>query len=60
MVLVQAFDRMFNPMGEPVSVDNVQGMAWGVRDDIKNGKRGMIANQCTSSVSIHWWIVTEA
>lgn len=34
-------------------LDQVQGMAYGVREDIQNGKRGLIANWCNGPVV--WW-----
>lgn len=37
----------------------VPGMAWGVRNDIANGKRGIIANWCASDSSVCYWEVKE-
>lgn len=40
-------------------LSTVQGMAWGVREDIENGKRGLIPNWCTASQNVCWWEVLE-
>jgi hypothetical protein len=36
-------------------LDQVVGMAWGVREDIQRGKVGLIVNQCNGKVT--WWEV---
>ena len=57
MIVIQALDRRCEPLGEPTDLANVVGMAWGVHEDIQNGKRGMICNQCTAPA--FWWLVSE-
>jgi hypothetical protein len=39
----------------------IKGMSWGVREDIQNGKRGLIPNWCSSpdSARVVWWEVIE-
>jgi hypothetical protein len=56
--VIQALDGQCKPIGEPKDLTTVAGMAWGVREDIQNGKRGMIPNWCSSPAV--WWLVTEA
>ena len=57
MILIQALDRRCNPIGLPMGLADIVGMAWGVHDDIKNGKRGMIVNQCAGTV--YWWVASD-
>lgn len=57
-VLVTAYDRRFNVLWHD-TLSNVQGMAWGVREDILNGKRGLIANWCTTPSDVHMWEVED-
>lgn len=57
--MIQALDMGYRPIGEAVPLNEIKGMAYGVREDIEAGKTGLIGNQCVSEASrrVYWWNV---
>lgn len=58
MIVVTAYDRMHRVVFANKPVEEVVGMAYGVREDALSGKRrGLVGNQCTAPESrgIYWW-----
>lgn len=57
--IVIALGRDYKPVRIPMYLSEVVGMAYGVREDIQNGKIGLIGNQCTTSTNVYFWDVVE-
>lgn len=60
MITVTAYGLGFRVIFENKPLDEVKGMAYGVREDAESGKRiGLVPNQCTSKDSekvLYWEI----
>lgn len=56
MIVVTSYDVFWRVIAENVPLDQVQGMAYGVREDAISGKRlGIVGNQCAGRVG-YWEI----
>jgi len=54
---IQALDRKFNVLYTK-QLSDIQGMAYGVREDFEQGDRRITFNQCYNNASktIAWWM----